>query len=55
MNQTNDTTVRECIFCGAAGDDLIYDEFLDAYVCYTCDTKREVGGAMLENAMERWA
>ena len=36
-------TTKECLFCGAVGDELIYDEFLDAHVCSICDTKREIG------------
>ena len=37
-----------CVVCGCVGENMIYDEFLDGYVCSRCDTKREIGDMIYE-------
>lgn len=42
--KNNIPAVQTCDFCEEVGTDLMYDEFLDAFVCCKCDVKREIGG-----------
>lgn len=39
-------TLEICAGCGEVGkvgEDLIYDEHIDRFICQKCDMKREIG------------